>query len=279
MTAWTRCQGALPLAIPPAPCAGSRRPIPASPNDTAPPPSASRPSGHQVAEEPGGIAGVGLRIEGRFQAGEGIRVVHQVHLRTADVDRPHSSRLHVAHSRHRLRLGIIEIALALGIAVHGQGCSRRSPGRAGRSLPGRSPQAGARNPTARSAAATAGATQQALRDRRRGLGAADAAGGQREQQQRPEARWRMCRRISTEISRSLAAIPGVCASNAALRKIACRRTTIPYIVHRSNAAPGRAVCFLGRFLPKLGGATSAAIFLPMRRRVRRRNQARGKRRR
>jgi hypothetical protein len=34
-----------------------------------------------------------------------------------------------------------------------------------------------------------------------------------------------------------------------------------YLVHRSNAAPGRAVCFLGRFLPKLGGAASTAIFL------------------
>src|SRR5437868_709285 len=33
-----------------------------------------------------------------------------------------------------------------------------------------------------------------------------------------------------------------------------------YVVHRSNAAPGRAVCFLGRFLPKLGGASCAAIF-------------------
>ena len=34
-----------------------------------------------------------------------------------------------------------------------------------------------------------------------------------------------------------------------------------YLVHRSNAAPGRAVCFLGRFLPKLGGAASTATFL------------------
>jgi hypothetical protein len=34
-----------------------------------------------------------------------------------------------------------------------------------------------------------------------------------------------------------------------------------YILQRSNAASGRAVCFLGRFLPKLGGATCAAIFL------------------
>jgi hypothetical protein len=34
-----------------------------------------------------------------------------------------------------------------------------------------------------------------------------------------------------------------------------------YLVRRSNAAPGRAVCFLGRFLPKLGGAASTATFL------------------
>jgi hypothetical protein len=29
---------------------------------------------------------------------------------------------------------------------------------------------------------------------------------------------------------------------------------IIYIVHRSNAVTDRAVCFLGRFLPKLGGS-------------------------
>ena len=71
--------------------------------------------GMQLAEEPGRIAGVGLRIECRLQVGEGIRVVHQVDLCTADVDRPHSSRLHVAHCRQRLRLGVIETALSLGV--------------------------------------------------------------------------------------------------------------------------------------------------------------------
>ena len=35
---------------------------------------------------------------------------------------------------------------------------------------------------------------------------------------------------------------------------------LSYIVHRSNAVLDRAVCFLGRFLPKLGGAASAANF-------------------
>jgi hypothetical protein len=33
-------------------------------------------------------------------------------------------------------------------------------------------------------------------------------------------------------------------------------------VQRSNAAPGRAVCFLGRFLPKLGGTARRRHFLP-----------------
>jgi hypothetical protein len=33
-----------------------------------------------------------------------------------------------------------------------------------------------------------------------------------------------------------------------------------YVVHRSNAVPDRAVCFLGRFLPKLGGALAPPFF-------------------
>jgi hypothetical protein len=44
------------------------------------------------------------------------------------------------------------------------------------------------------------------------------------------------------------------------KSLACEQP-IAYIVHRSNAVPDRAVCFLGRFLPKLGGAASAANFL------------------
>jgi hypothetical protein len=36
---------------------------------------------------------------------------------------------------------------------------------------------------------------------------------------------------------------------------------LTYFVHRSNAIRDRAVCFLGRFLPKLGGATGTAFFL------------------
>jgi hypothetical protein len=34
-----------------------------------------------------------------------------------------------------------------------------------------------------------------------------------------------------------------------------------YVVHRSNAVIDRAVCFLGRFLPKLGGAFGCRLFL------------------
>jgi hypothetical protein len=32
-------------------------------------------------------------------------------------------------------------------------------------------------------------------------------------------------------------------------------------VHRSNTVTDRAVCFLGRFLPKLGGASAPPLFL------------------
>jgi len=34
-----------------------------------------------------------------------------------------------------------------------------------------------------------------------------------------------------------------------------------YLLRRSDAVLDRAVCFLGRFLPKLGGAFGAAFFL------------------
>jgi hypothetical protein len=43
------------------------------------------------------------------------------------------------------------------------------------------------------------------------------------------------------------------------KALASRQEPI-YVVHRSNAVLDRAVCFLGRFLPKLGGAKSAAFF-------------------
>jgi hypothetical protein len=40
-----------------------------------------------------------------------------------------------------------------------------------------------------------------------------------------------------------------------------------YIVHRSNTVTDRAVCFLGRFLPKLGGASAPPFFCQRRRAV------------
>jgi hypothetical protein len=36
--------------------------------------------------------------------------------------------------------------------------------------------------------------------------------------------------------------------------------SVAYVVHRTNAAPGRAVCFLGRFLPKLWRCRKAPPF-------------------
>ena len=36
---------------------------------------------------------------------------------------------------------------------------------------------------------------------------------------------------------------------------------LTYLLRRSDAVPDRAVCFLGRFLPKLGAAFGAAFFL------------------
>ena len=43
-----------------------------------------------------------------------------------------------------------------------------------------------------------------------------------------------------------------------------RGAGLAYFVRRSNAVPDRAVCFLGRFLPKLGGAPKAPPFLCVR---------------
>jgi hypothetical protein len=36
-------------------------------------------------------------------------------------------------------------------------------------------------------------------------------------------------------------------------------TLLTYFVRRSSAVPEPTVCFLGRFLPKLGGASGAAL--------------------
>ena len=42
--------------------------------------------------------------------------------------------------------------------------------------------------------------------------------------------------------------------------LACERPA-HYVVHRGNADPDCVVCFLGRFLPKLGGAPVHRFFL------------------
>jgi hypothetical protein len=44
------------------------------------------------------------------------------------------------------------------------------------------------------------------------------------------------------------------------KKLLARYGGPGYIVHRSNAVTDRAVCFLGRFLPKLGGASAPPSF-------------------
>ena len=72
------------------------------------------------------ISGIRLRVERQFQVREGVRVVHQVDLPAADVDRSDPVRLHGTDRGHRLGLGIVENALALGVhgprpGVHGAG--------------------------------------------------------------------------------------------------------------------------------------------------------------
>ena len=69
----------------------------------------------QVRQKPAGVIGIHSRIEGRIQAGKGIGMVHQVDLHAAHVDRPDASRLHRPHRADRLRLGVIEGPLPLGV--------------------------------------------------------------------------------------------------------------------------------------------------------------------
>ena len=56
---------------------------------------------------------------------------------------------------------------------------------------------------------------------------------------------------------------GFRGSNAAMQKIACTPGGEWLRCAPQQCGSGRAVCFLGRFLPKLGGAKSAAILLPI----------------
>ena len=71
----------------------------------------------QFLEEFRCVGGVGLRIEGYFQAGERVRMVHQIDLPAADIDRPDPVGLHGTDGGHSLGLGSVEQPLSLG--VHG----------------------------------------------------------------------------------------------------------------------------------------------------------------
>ncbi len=64
----------------------------------------------KVAQEGGAVSRVGRRIERSVQAREGMRVVHQVHLQAADVDRLHALGLQVLDGRDRIGLGGEELA-------------------------------------------------------------------------------------------------------------------------------------------------------------------------
>ena len=86
----------------------------------------------QRIEEAGGVECVGGGIERRIQRGEGVRMVHQVDLHAADIDRAHALRLHRAHGVDRLPLAGEELAAALDI--DGPGPGPDLAGRSGRPL-------------------------------------------------------------------------------------------------------------------------------------------------
>jgi hypothetical protein len=52
------------------------------------------------------------------------KAVHEVDLRTTDVDRPHAARLRVPYPIDRLLLSLEEMRLTLALIVHGQGSRR-----------------------------------------------------------------------------------------------------------------------------------------------------------
>src|SRR5690348_17092042 len=69
----------------------------------------------QLPQELPGVGGVRLRIEGDIERRKGIRMMHQIHLTAADVNRLHATRLHAMHRRNGLGLRVVEIASPLGI--------------------------------------------------------------------------------------------------------------------------------------------------------------------
>ena len=77
--------------------------------------------GIEPGQEKPGVAGIGLRVEGRLEVGEGLRVVIEVHLHATDIDDPYAAFLQGADLGDRLLLGGEELALALGIDGPGPG--------------------------------------------------------------------------------------------------------------------------------------------------------------
>ncbi|MFC7538400.1 hypothetical protein ACFQU2_01620 [Siccirubricoccus deserti] len=61
-------------------------------------------AGLQLGQEAGGVAGIGQRVEGLLQAGEGVGVVAQIDLQAANVDRAHPGCLQLPHRGNRCRL-------------------------------------------------------------------------------------------------------------------------------------------------------------------------------
>ena len=90
------------------------------------------------------VAGIHVRIESLLQRGERMRVVHQVDLHAADVDRAHSLGLQGLHRGHRLRLGLVHVVGALGVDAPWPRIGRPVRPTGARSRSGRSPPSGAR---------------------------------------------------------------------------------------------------------------------------------------
>ena len=139
--------------------------------------------GVQIGQEARGIGRVGGGIERLLQAGEGIRMVHQVDLHAADVDRADATGLQPPRRGDRLLLGVVEAALPFGIDGPGPGRQHA----AGRIAPAALDPADRRQELRRQGAGPLGgndrgAAQRAWgedRDERRGPG-------------RPQETWQQC---------------------------------------------------------------------------------------
>ncbi len=72
-------------------------------------------AGAQVAQEAGGVADVAECVEAAVQVAERVRMVFQVDLHAADVDRGNAVTAQARDLRHRIFLGGGEVALAFHI--------------------------------------------------------------------------------------------------------------------------------------------------------------------